>query len=105
MAKFYPEIGDKLYLQQMPSGNYYADIVKQPYTVILVEDKQIIVQRAKLIFDGPRYYDSYPRDIQPDPNGSKEALRWSVKNDAWITDNGYPWIAHFGEYDFVPYMD
>ena len=106
-TKFYPSIGTKLYLSQN-TGNYYVDKVKHPYTVIGYDHGKIIIQSAKLVFSGPRYYDSIPDRIEEDSNGDILKLNWAPKKCAWQVDQyktGYPSIAHFGSWEFDPYLD
>ena len=62
MNKFYPEVGTPLYLSQR-TGSYYVDMVKHPYTVIGTNNGKVQIQECKLIFSGPRYYDTLPDDI------------------------------------------
>ena len=107
MDKFYPEIGTPLYLSQK-TGRYYVDIVKTPYTVIGTNHGKVQIQECKLIFTGPRYYDTLPDDIKPDPNGEILELSWAPKNERWQIDKyktGYPSIAYFGEAKYQPYLD
>ena len=107
MSRIYPNIGDKLYLQQR-TGNYYVDLCKNPYTVIGIEKGQVIIQEAQLIFNGPRYYDTVADEIKPDPNGEILKLNWSPKKQCWLIDRygtGYPQYAYFGTYEHQPYLD
>lgn len=105
--KFYPEVGDKLYLSQV-TGNYMVDMVKTPYTVIGVNKSHVIIQACKLIFNGPRYYNTLADDIQEDPQGEILSLNWAPKKKCWQIDKyktGYPEIAYFGKWKFQPYLD
>lgn len=106
-AKFYPEVGTKLYLSQR-TGNYYVDMVKTPYTVIGVASGKVLVQECQLIFNGPRYYDTIADDIKADPNGEVLALSWAPKKERWQIDKyktGYPSVAFFGAWEHQPYLD
>lgn len=105
--KFYPEVGTPLYLQQS-TGNGWVDMCKYPYTVIAVSKSHITIQRAKLIFNGPQYYDTVADDIQPDPFGEILELSWAPKKGRWQIDRyktGYPQIAYFGQYMHQPYLN
>jgi hypothetical protein len=106
-AKFYPEVGTKLYLSQR-TGNYYVDMVKTPYTVIGVSSGKVLVQECQLIFNGPRYYDTIADDIKADPNGKVLTLSWAPKKERWQIDKyktGYPSVAFFGNWEHQPYLD
>ena len=105
--KYIPKVGEELYLYGC-TGDYWCDIVKTPYTVIEVNDKSVVIQEARLIFDGPRYYDSYPDRIIPDNTGEKLTLKWSKKDQKWRVDKcgiGVYSYAKFGKYEFTPYMN
>lgn len=105
--KFFPEVGTQLYLHQR-TGHYYVDAVKRPYTVIAVKPSAVTVQACKLIFNGPRYYDTMPDDIKADPNGEILELHWASKRGKWQIDKyntGYPEYAEFGKWEFYPYLD
>ena len=108
MEKFYPQVGDKLYLSQR-TGSYYVDAVRKPYTVVEVTKSMVKVQECKCIFSGPRYYDTLPDSIEDDPSGKIVDLRWAPKRGVWQDasegKNSYPEIAFFGEWDFYPYLD
>ena len=107
MKKFYPEVGTKLYLSQR-TGHYYVDMVKHPYTVIGQAKGKLLVQECRLIFDGPRYFDTLPVAIVPDSTGDILELSWAPKKERWQIDKygtGYPSIAFFGDYEYQPYLD
>ena len=107
MEKFYPEVGTPLYLSQR-TGSYYADMVKNPYTVIGVKGGKVQIQECKLIFNGPRYYDTIADEILPDSEGEILELNWAPKKEMWQVDKyktGYPDYAFFGRYEHFPYMD
>lgn len=107
IKKTYPVIGDKLYLQQR-TGRYYVDLVKRPYTVVRVTPSAVFVQACKLIFNGPRYYDTMPDDIQENKEGEIVKLSWAPSKGKWQIDKyktGYPEYAHFGSWEFYPYLD
>lgn len=107
VQKTYPNKGDKLYLQQR-TGSYFVDLVKRPYTVIGVTPSAIKVQACKLIFNGPRYYDTLPDAIEEDHEGEILELHWAPKKGLWQVDkykSGYPEYAHFGEWEYYPYLD
>lgn len=105
--KEYPNIGDKLYLSQR-TGNYMVDMVKRPYTVVGISKGKVQIQECKLIFNGPRYYDTLADKIEEDPNGEILELSWAPKKERWQIDRyhtGYPQIAYFGSWEFQPYLD
>ena len=107
IEKYYPKVGDHLYLSQK-TGNYYVDIVKRPYTVIGVSKSKITIQSAKLIFNGPQYYDTLPDDITEDTEGEILTLSWAPKKGRWQNDEyktGYPSIAFFGRWEYFPYLN
>ena len=106
-ANYYPQVGDHLYLSQR-IGNHYVDMVKRPYTVIGVSKSKITIQSAKLIFNGPRYYDTLPDDIVEDKEGEILTLNWAPKKGRWQNDEyktGYPSIAYFSGWEYFPYLD
>lgn len=107
-TKFYPPVGTKLYLSQR-TGREYVDMVRTPYTVIGHNSAgQLLIQECELIFDGPRYYDTFASDIKANPNGHVLALNWAPKKECWQIDKyktGYPSIAFFGKWDYHPYLD
>ena len=47
-TKYIPTIGEKLYLSQH-TGNYWVDSVRNPYTVIDVNDKEVTIQECKTL--------------------------------------------------------
>lgn len=125
MSISYPKVGDELYLQQDHSFGYIGD-VKTPYTVIAVKPRKVFVQSCECLWpvyhtvgnpmldrpdlEGQRvqFYDTLPEKIFPDPNGTILELHWSPKNQTWQIDKyktGHPQCAHFGKYEYWPYLD
>ena len=126
MKKYIPKIGEELYLRQL-TGLYYVDIVKNPYTVVEVNDNTVKVQSCELIapvyhccgnpyldrpdLEGQRvfFYDTLAESILPDPNGEIIELKWSDKKERWeykrSKDDSYPQFAVFGKYEYQPYLD
>ena len=106
--KVYPKIGEKLYLSQR-TGDYYVDMVKTPYTVVGFFMGKVLVQEAECIFPKPRYYDTLPLEIKANPQGNIIALNWSPKHKTWqyntISHAGYPEYAHFGNWEYFPYLN
>lgn len=110
--EFYPKPGDKLYLSQH-TGDRWVDMVKIPYLVIDVEPdkKRVVIQECKLIFNGPRYYDTLPDEIEDDPYGRVNYLTWanSKKYYGWVLkeypQDPYPYVAHFGRWEYQPYLN
>ena len=106
--KQYPKVGDKLYLSQR-TGNYYVDMVKNPYTVVEVHPSYILIQEAECVFPSPRYYNTLPTEIKENPNGPVIKLRWSPKRKMWQYNTpshaGYPEYAFFGRWEYQPYLD
>ena len=105
--KFFPEVGTHLYLSQI-TGDGWVDMVKRPYTVIRVDKKHVYIQGCKLVFNGPRYYDTLPDDIKEDINGEVLVLNWAPKKHMWQVDKyntGYPSYAYFGEWCYSPYLN
>ena len=103
--KYMPSVGEHLYLQPKPSSSYYASIVKHPYTVIAVSPREITIQEAKCIFPQPCYYDTMPVDIVEDPNGRIKKLHWAPRAGHWQANEVWPDYAHFGEWEYYPYLD
>lgn len=122
--KYFPQIGDKLYLRRF-TGDEYSDLVKFPYTVVAVTRKTISVQACKLIapvyhccgnpnldrpdLEGQRvfFFNTVAETIEPDPDGAIEELTWHSKRKLWGTagrDDDYPYYAIFGEYVHYPYL-
>ena len=107
MDKFYPEVGTKLYLWT-PCNDSWVAMIRKPYTVIGKEKRKVLIQRCKLIFNGVRYYDTLPDEIQEDPQGQVRKLSWAPKKCRWQVDenrSGYPEVAVFGEWDYQPYLN
>lgn len=115
MAKkpeFYPAIGEHLFLSQH-TGDYYVDLVKIPYTVVDYDSRKhlVYVQRCKLIFNGPIYYDTVADDIEADPTAEIELLTWAdnKRYHGWVKksypNDTYPYVAHFGEWKHQPYLN
>lgn len=105
--KYIPQVGEKLYLRQL-TGNCMVDMVKEPYTVIKVTPKNVFIQRCKLIFNGPRYYNTLADRIEEDLDGDIRQLNWAPKKQRWQIDEyktGYPEIAVFGSWQYQPYLD
>ena len=106
--KYYPQIGDKLYLSQR-TGDEWVDMVKHPYTVIDVKKTAIVVQACKMTFPTKRYYDTMPTKIEPDPFGEMKVLHWAPTAGKWQAkrdpDDIYPEFAFFGEYEYYPYLN
>jgi len=109
--KFYPNVGDHLYLRQL-TGNEWVDMCRYPYTVIKVDKNRVWVQSCELVFNGPRYYDTLPDDIKEDPYGDVRELKWSNAKKlggAWVYKNypgdTYPSFAVFGEWDYQGYLN
>lgn len=106
-SKVFPKVGDKLYLQQH-TGNQFVDAVKRPYTVIAVTPTFIQIQACKLIFNKPQHYDTLPDRIEADTNGEVLKLYWAPSKGKWQIDkykSGYPQYAHFGRWEYFPYLD
>ena len=101
-----PKVGDKLYLRQF-TGNYWVDMVKRPYTVCGVQGRTIYVQKCKLIFHGPCYYDTVADEIEADPRGQVVKMRWSEKKQRWqeTPADTYPQVAVFGKWEHQPYLN
>lgn len=107
MNKKLYDIGTKLYIQQK-TGDYFVDMVKYPFTVIGYNSGKLIIQSAKCNFPKKRYYDTLPLSIEEDLDGDILELNWSEKNKWWqykASKNSYPYIAHFGNYEYQPYLN
>jgi hypothetical protein len=108
--KFFPKVGDHLYLQQ--GGKSYGCVaeVKRAYTVIDVNSVRVAVQECDYDWPEKHYYNTMPLAIKEDKHGAIKFLYWSKKYGCWQdTLNGtmqdYPLQAHFGEWEYYPYMD
>lgn len=107
MGKQLYEIGTELYIQEK-TGDDYVDMVKYPFTVIGCKGGKLIIQSAKCNFPEKRYFDTLPLSIEEDTTGDILLLSWSEKNQWWqykAYKNSYPFIAHFGEYQYYPYLN
>lgn len=104
--KYEPKIGDKLYTYS-PSTGYWCSMVRDPWTVVEVKGNTCTVQACKLLFRGPRYYNSLPYAICEDPEGKLLKLRWSEKKQRWQESpaTSYPRVAVFGGWDYQPYLN
>ena len=100
------EVGEQLYLYT-PCSNGWISMTKNPYTIASVKGSVMVVRAAKLIFNGPQYFDSLPDRIEDDPNGKTMKLRWSKKHQRWqeSPNDGYPMVAVFGKWEYQPYLD
>lgn len=124
-TKTFPRVGDQCYLRRF-TGNYYCDLVKDPYTVIEVTPSKIKIQSCELIapiyhctgnpmcdrpdLEGQRvfFFDTVAESIAPDPEGEIIELTWHKKRNLWGTlgtDSDYPRYAIIGEYKHQPYLD
>lgn len=110
---YYPEVGEHLYLRQY-TNNCWVNDVKRPYTVIGVDKVKNIVtiQECKLIFNGPRYYDTVADEIVANPNGSVMQLRFANTkkyHEKWVEKGrdlaDYPLTAVFGRWEHEPYLN
>jgi hypothetical protein len=106
------KVGEELFLRQEGRSSGYCYDVKDPYTVVSVSENEIVIQAAKCIFKEPAYFDSMPEKIVADPNGEKIVLHWSdkISGGCWwaykdSTGRDYPLVAHFGHYEYYPYLD
>lgn len=107
MEKFIPEIGTKLYMYT-PCNDMWVSDVRKPYTVVGYAGGKVLVQACKLIFNGPRYYDTLPDRIEENPNGEVVALSWAGKKHRWQYNKYHdncPEVAVFGEWDYQPYLN
>lgn len=110
---YVPYVGEHLYLQ--PGGRscgFSADI-KNPYTVVSVSNGEVVVQEACCVFaPDDNHYNSFPTEIRENGNGRLLTLHWSDKigGGSWWNYKGiggrdYPEIAHFGAWEYYPYLD
>ena len=105
--KHIPIVGEHLYIYT-PSTRYMVEMVRDPYTVDSVSANTCTVREARLIFNGPRYFNTLADDIVDDPDGRKIKLRWSEKNQRWEETPkryGCTHVAVFGRWDYQPYLD
>jgi hypothetical protein len=108
--KYLPKIGEHLYLQQ--GGKSYGCVaeVKNAYTVIDVNEDCVTVQECGYDWPNQSYYNTMPLGIHEDKKGQIKELHWSNKYGCWqYTSHGsmadYPLQAHFGRWEYYPYMD
>ena len=125
MEKYIPKVGEHLYLRQR-TGDYYNDLVKNPYTVIEVKGNKVVIQACKLTppvyhyngnpalgredLDGQRvwFYNTVAEIIEEDSNGEVVTLHYAPKKQQWQIDRyhtGYPEFAVFGEWKHCPYLN
>lgn len=126
MEKFYPQVGEHLYLRQR-TGSYYVDLVKTPYTVIAVSPKNVTIQACKMTppvyhcvgnpdldrpdLEGQRvwFYDTVAEKIEEDSEGNIINLTWAPKKGQWqykqYPGDSYPEFAVFGKWEHTPYLD
>ena len=104
MEKTYPEIGTHLYLYQ-PKGGYYVTAVRDPYTVIGIDGGRVIIQAARPVFYGVRYFNTLADDIVADPNGQIVTLNYAPKDGVWKESGKYGRVAVFGDWAYFPYLD
>lgn len=106
MSRINPSVGDKLYLYR-PCNRYYVEACRDPYTVESVKGNTCIVREARLVFYGPRYFNTLPDKIEDDPNGKRLTLRWNEKRQRWQESpaGSYPLVAVFGAWAYFPYLD
>lgn len=98
-ARYYPPIGTKLTLR-MPSG---AAI---PFTVVGKGGGKLRIRRARLIFDGIRYYDTIADRIEEGlPGDPEEELVWHPKLGDWHGKGKYGGYPAFGYWEHQPYLD
>lgn len=99
-------VGDKLYTYT-DSKLWTIRMCHEPYTVTEVKGNMAKIRKAKLVFNGPRYFDTLPDAIVEDPSGEEKKLRWNPKQNRWqITPKRYDAeVAVFGKYDYQPYLD
>ena len=104
--KAIPTVGDRLYTYT-PSTLYYVRACRDPWTVISVKGDTCIVQEARLVFNGPRYFNTLPDEITEDPFGKTMKLRWNEKHQRWQESpaGSCPRVAVFGQWVYFPYLD
>lgn len=101
------KVGDPLYLYT-DCNLWTVRMCHDPYTVIGVKGKRITIQEARLVFNGPRYFDTLPDGIEPNPNGDIKTLRYDTKGKRWVItpkSGSNHKVAVFGRYDYQPYLD
>lgn len=106
------KVGMGLFLRQEGRSYGCCAEVKSPYTVIAVQDDEILIQAYKMEWNNGHYYNSMPSAILPDPEGEIVALHYSnkISGGAWwaykrSTGRDYPLVAHFGKAEYYPYLD
>lgn len=107
------KVGEELYLRQEGRTSGYMYDVKNPYTIIGVSDKEILIQEALCVFDPQHnHYNDMPIRIEANPKGKIVELHYSdkISGGCWwaykdSTGRDYPLVAHFGSYAYYPYMD
>lgn len=101
------KVGDHLYLYT-DCNLWTIRMCHDPYTVIGIKGNRITIQEARLVFNGPRYFDTLPDAIVPNPLGELKMLRYDKKGNRWVVTpkNGSDHkVAVFGRYDYQPYLD
>jgi hypothetical protein len=104
--KHIPTEGERLYTYT-PCSDMWVSDVRDPWTVESVNGNTCVIRAARLVFSGPRYYDTLPDRIVDDPNGKTLKLRWSEKKQRWQESpaGSYPRVAVFGAWDYSPYLN
>lgn len=105
-------VGEELYMCQEGRSYGYSAEVKNAYTVIAVSDNEILVRECDYEWDNGKYYNSMPSKILPSKHGEVIPLHWSntISGGCWwayknSTGRDYPEVAHFGRYEYYPYLD
>jgi SAM-dependent methyltransferase len=98
-AKYYPPEGTKVTLTR-PSGSAV------PYTVVGHANGKLRIRKARLVFDGPRYYDTVADRIEEGlPGDPEEELVWKAKAKRWGGKGKYGAYPVFGKWIHSPNLD
>jgi hypothetical protein len=98
-AKYYPPEGTKVTLTR-PSGSAV------PYTVVGHANGKLRIRKARLVFDGPRYYDTIADRIEEGlPGDPEEELVWKAKAKRWGGKGKYGAYPVFGKWIHSPNLD
>ena len=99
--KAWPEDGAKGSL-----CNYYSGTMT-PVTVIGRQSGKLLVRECRLIFNGPRYFDSYPDSIEEGiaSVNAEHELSWSPKGRCWKEPGTYGRRLELNGWHFEPRVD
>lgn len=98
-VKWFPPIGTKVTISRLTGS-------ETPYTVVGYSGGKLRIRRARLVFDGPHYYDSVADRIEEGlPGDPEDELVWKPKSKRWGGKGRYGGYPIFGRWSHEPYLD